>query len=138
MRRAITEWGLVFSVVLLAGLALIWVGSLFLRALREPLALGTGLYLRVGDSRLCLFTELGPGWKPRFDGTDPQTVSWPVHYSNSMFPGFEYHNRLFASGRTIWSVEVSLVIPAGILLTTMTILWRIRHGGWLARTAARP
>jgi hypothetical protein len=138
MRRAVNEWMLVFSIVLLVAVGLIWVASLFLQALREPLALGSHVYARVDESRLCLFNELGEGWKPNLQGVDRKAISWTLRYTTWMYPGLEYHNRLFANGRTIWSVEVSLIIPVVFLLISIAILWRMRCGNWLGRSRAAP
>src|ERR1700689_4425897 len=122
MKRAFTEWGLVVSLVLLAAIGFIWVGSLFVHYFREPLYLGTDLYVCIENSRLCIFSELGADWKPRLEGVEPRAISWVRDYNNWLFPGLEYHNRLFANGRTVWSLEMALVIPVGVLLTTMAIL----------------
>ncbi len=63
-------------------------------------------------------------------GIDFPAHSWVVRYSIWMLPGLEYHHRLLASGETIWSLEVALIIPGAVLLITMAILWRIRRGHW--------
>jgi hypothetical protein len=134
MKRAFTEWGLVVSLVILVAIGVIWVGSLFVHYFREPLYLGTELYVRIEASRLCIFSELGADWKPRLDErVEPRAISWVRVYNNWLFPGLEYHNRLFANGRTVWSLEMSLIVPVCFLLTTMAILWRVRLGGWLPR-----
>jgi hypothetical protein len=136
MRRAITEWGLVFSLGLLAACGFVWFDSMFLKYFREPLALGTDIYVRADDGRLCFFSELGADWKPRITVFEPRAISWARIYSTWMFPGIEYHNRLFANGRTVWSLEISLVIPVAVLLTLIAILWRVNRGGWLRRRPA--
>jgi hypothetical protein len=127
MRRAIAKWGLVFSLVLTLALGLIWVDSLLLQTFSEPLSLGPGGYLRVEDGRLYLFSELGDDWKPNSIVPDRRARSWVRRYMTWFFPGIEYHNRLFASGRTIWSLEVALVIPVACSLSMAAILWRLRR-----------
>ena len=133
MRRAITEWGLVLSGVLSFALGFIWVDSRWLGSLHEPLALGLGCFFRVDDGRLCLFSKLGDDWKPKPTGPDRPGLSWVRHYSNWMFPGLEYHNRLLANGETIWSLEVAMVVPFAGLLTAMLVFWRVRWGRWRIR-----
>ena len=49
------------------------------------------------------------------------------------FPVLEYHYRLYANGRPVWSLEVSLVIPVCVSLTAIAIFWRIRLGRWMPR-----
>jgi hypothetical protein len=137
MRRAITEWGLIFSLVLLLAFGLIWVDAQYFKFLKEPLLLGTDVYLRVDDGTLCLFSELGSDWKPIEYGPRPDGRSRVIRYKNWGFPGIEYHNRRFANGRNVWSIELSLVIPVCGLLMMMPILWRVRCGGWLLRTRVR-
>lgn len=131
MRRAITEWGLVVSGGLVLALVLIWADSLWLGTLQEPLCLGSDFFLRVNPGELCFFSELGEHWKPNTTGNDRPALSWVRHYSIWMLPGVEYHHRLLASGETIWSLEVEIIVPLGLLLPTMAILWRIRTGHWL-------
>lgn len=133
--RRIIEWGLVVSLLLLLVLALAWLDSLFLGTLREPVALDTELYLRAEDGRLYLFNELGDDWKPRFVGVKARAISWVRRYTSWFFPGIEYHNRLFNSGRTIWSLDVSLVTPLVFLLFTIALLGRVWRGG--SRVASR-
>jgi hypothetical protein len=133
MKRAFTEWGLVVSLVLLVAIGVFWVGSLFVHYFREPLYLGPDLFVRIENSRLCIFSELSAHWKPRLGGLEPRAISWVRVYRIWLFPGFEYHNRLFANGRSIWSLEMSLVVPVCVLLTTMVILWRVRLGAWRPR-----
>jgi hypothetical protein len=128
MRRAITEWGLVLTIVLGVALALVWVDSISICTLREPLSLAPELFLRVENGRLCLHSDLGDDWKPTLFGMQRTARSWVRGYWNWFAPGVEYHNRLFANGRTIWSLELSLVIPAAFLLIVMAILWRVRRG----------
>ena len=89
--------------------------------------------MRVDDARLCLFSELGSDWKPKVEGLQPRARSWVREYKSWLLPGLEYHNRLFANGRTVWSLELSLVLLVCVLLTIMAILWRVRLGGWLPR-----
>jgi hypothetical protein len=86
--------------------------------------------VRINDGRFCLFSELSPDWKPHLTQFEPRAMSWVRRYKIWMLPGFEYHLRQFASGRDVWSVEVSMVIPAVVLLTTMAVLWRVRTGCW--------
>ena len=133
MRRAITEWGLVSLFVLSVAVSLMWVDSLFLRHLHEPVLLGSGVYMRVEDGQLVLFNELGDNWKPRFGGVDDSAISWVRSYTIWFFPGIEYHDRLFANGRTIWSLELYLVVPLCVLLTMMAIFWRVRRGSWIGQ-----
>lgn len=136
MRRTITEWGLVTLFVLLVAVGLLWVDSLFLRHLQEPVLLGGGVYLRVEDGQLVLFNELGDDWKPTFGGVEHSGISWVRNYTTWFFPGIEYHDRLFANGRTIWSLELYLIVPLCVLLTLMAIFWRLRRGNWAGRSAA--
>lgn len=130
MRHAVIEWGLVVSGMLTVALGLIWADSLWLGILQEPLSLGPECFLRVNPGQLCLFSKLGDDWKPKTMGIDFPAHSWVVRYSIWMLPGLEYHHRLLASGETIWSLEVALIIPGAVLLITMAILWRIRRGHW--------
>jgi hypothetical protein len=129
MRRAIAEWGLVVSLVIALTAAGIWVDALSSRALEEPLAVFPGVFMRVTEGTLCLFTELGANWKPQATGNDKKAQSWVRQYTIGIYPGIEYHHRLFASGRTVWSLEISLVIPLVISLILMAIFWRLRRGG---------
>ena len=110
--RAVTEWGLVVSGVLLVALGLIWLDSLWLGTLQEPLWVCPNCFLRVNRGQLCFFSELGDNWKPSPEGRDRPFASWVRHYSNWMLPGLEYHNRLLASGETVWSLEVAIVVPS--------------------------
>jgi hypothetical protein len=138
MRRAIAEWGLVVSLVVLVGLGLVWVDSLYLEYFQEPLYVGNDLFVRFADGWLCMFSELGDDWKPTELGPYPKAMSWVRRYKNWFFPGIQYHNRLYANGRTVWSVEVSPLLAAIVLLTIIAILWRIRRGVWLRRPSATP
>jgi hypothetical protein len=126
MWRAISEWGLVVSLVIALVSAGIWVDGLSSRGLEEPLAVYTGVFVRAKEGRLCLFTELGAGWKPRPTVNENRAPSWVRQYAVVIYPGIEYHHRLFASGRTVWSLEISLIIPLVISLLLMAIFWRIR------------
>ena len=138
MRRASTEWGLVVSGVLTIALGLMWADSLWLGMLQEPLSLAPDCFLRVNPGQLCLFSHLGDDWKPKTTGIERPTRSWVRHYSIWMLPGLEYHYRLLASGETIWSLEVALIIPVSVLLVTLVILWRIRTGHWwIGRSPSR-
>ena len=132
MRRAITEWGLVLTLVFTVAVALVGVDSFCLRTLREPLALGSELFVRVADGRLALHTQLGDDWKPNEYRAERAGRSWVRGYWNWFAPGVEYHNRLFANGRTIWSLELSLIVPVAVLSIVSGILWRLR------RTNKRP
>jgi hypothetical protein len=136
MKRAITEWGLVFTLVVTAATTILWVGATYHEPLREPLALATDRYVRISDHRLCLHSELGNDWKPNALKLGSRSISWVRQYTIWMAPGIEYHNRLYANGRTIWSLEISLVIIVSALLVVMAILWRIRLGRWLWRSPA--
>ena len=129
MRRAVAEWGLVVSLVIALTSAGIWVDALSSRALEEPLAVFPGVFMRVTEGRLCLFTELGADWKPRAIGNDKKAQSWVRQYTIGIYPGIEYHHRLFASGRTVWSLEISLGIPLVISLFLTAIFWRLWRGG---------
>jgi hypothetical protein len=129
MRRAIAEWGLVVSLVIALTAAGIWVDALSSRALEEPLAVFPGVFMRATEGTLCLFTELGANWKPQATGNDKKAQSWVRQYTIGIYPGIEYHHRLFASGRTVWSLEISLVIPLVLSLILMAIFWRLRRGG---------
>jgi hypothetical protein len=135
MRRAITEWGLVLSGALTVVLGLIWVDSLWLQTLQEPLSLGPDCFLRAERGRLCFFSSLRKEPKPGSGSVDRPTLSWVRRYTIWYFPGLEYHHRLLASGQSIWSLDMALVVPLSILLTTMAILWRIRWGRWRIRGA---
>ena len=138
MRRAVTEWGLVVSGVLSIALGAVWLESLWLEALQEPLWLAPDCFLRVNTGELCFFSELGDDWKPKTEGRDHPTVSSVLKYSNWMLPGLEYHNRRLANGRTIWSLEVAIVVPLAVLVIMMLVLWRVRRGHWgIGRSAAR-
>jgi hypothetical protein len=142
MRRAITEWGLVFTSVVVVGILGLWLDSRCHAIFDEPLYLGTDLFVRFADDRLCLFSQLGRDWKPVLEdiarAPKPKAISmsWARIYNNWFFPGIEYHNRLFASGRTVWSVEVSVWLLLGLVLTLIAVLWRVRCGGWLPRRSA--
>jgi hypothetical protein len=127
MRRAITEWGLVVSLVPALALAIIGADSFSLRTLKEPMSLGTDMYLHVVDGTLCIHSDLGDDWKPTLYGVERQVRSSVREYWNWFAPGIEYHNRFLASGRTIWSLEVSLAIPVIILLIAIAILWYARR-----------
>jgi hypothetical protein len=116
--------------------ALIWVDALSWRALEEPLAVMPGAYVRVQENRLCLFTKLGGDWKPRPATIDNNAHSWVRRYAVFIYPGIEYHHRLFASGRTVWSLEISLVIPLVLSLLLTAIIWRLRRGGSRGRVSA--
>ena len=135
MKRAITEWGMVFSLVLLVAIGLGWIDYLYLHYFREPLYLGNDLFVRIDDCRVCLFSELGDDWKPNVEDLQPRARSWVRAYRGWAFPGLEYHSRLFANGRTVWSLEVALVFLACVLATIIAILWRVRLGGWLPRNS---
>jgi hypothetical protein len=128
MRRAIAEWGLVVSLVIALLSAGIWVDGLSSRGLEEPLAVYPGIFMRVTEGKFCLFTELGADWKPRATVNDNKAQSWVRQYTIVIYPGIEYHHRLFASGRTVWSLEISLVIPLVVSLLLMAIFWRLRSG----------
>jgi hypothetical protein len=130
--------GLVVSGVLSLALALMWIDSLWLGTLQEPLSLGPDCFLRVNHGQLCLFSTLGNHWKPTDKTLDRPPLSWVRHYSNWMFPGLEYHHRLLASGETIWSLELTIIVPFALLLSTMAILWRIRIGRWGIRRLPSP
>jgi hypothetical protein len=138
MRRAITEWGLVVSSVLTVALGLIWADSLWLGMLQEPLALAPDCFVRVNPGQICLFSKLGNDWKPTTSAVERPALSWVRHYSIWLLPGLEYHHRLLASGETIWSFELALIIPVVVLLTAMVIFWRIRTGHWwISRSPAK-
>ena len=130
MRRAIAEWGFVLSGVFSVAFGLIWVDFLWLRTLQEPLSLGAACFLRFEDGRVCFYTDLGDDWKPSPTGPDRPARSWVVQYTNWLLPGLEYHHRRLANGKSIWSLELAMVIPVAILLTTMLILIRIKRGSW--------
>jgi hypothetical protein len=101
------------------------------------LSLAPECFLCVNPGQLCLFSKLGNDWKPRPVGVDHLPQSWVRHYSVWMLPGLEYHHRSLASGATIWSMEVAIIIPVAVLLTTIVILWRIRRGyWWIGRSSA--
>jgi hypothetical protein len=136
MRRAIAEWGLVVSFVIALASAGIWVDALSSRVLEEPLAVIPGVYVRERDGRFCVFTELGADWKPRDSGIDNRAHSWVRRYTVLIYPGIEYHHRLFASGRRVWSLEISPVIPLVISLILSAIFWRLRPGGSRGREPA--
>jgi hypothetical protein len=136
MRRAIAEWGLVVSLVIALASAGIWVDTLTGRGLEEPLAVIPGVFVRVREGSLCLFTELGADWKPRQSGIENKAHSWVRRYTLFFYPGIEYHHRLFASGRTVWSLEISLVVPLVISLFLTAIFWRLRRGGSCGRGPA--
>ncbi len=138
MRRAITEWGLVLSGALSVAFGVIWADSVWLRTLQEPLSLGSLCFLRFEDGRVCLYSELGDDWKPRATGGDRPAHSWVREYTNWFFPGIEYHHRLLANGQSIWSLELALVVPVAVLLTTMTILWRVKRGRWRIGRSVAP
>jgi hypothetical protein len=138
MRRALTEWGLVVSGVLSLALGLIWLDSLWLGTLREPLCVGPKCFLRVNRGQLCFFSELGANWKPNPEGRDRPFASFVRHYSNWMLPGLEYHNRLLANGESVWSLEIAIVVPLAVLLTMMLVLWRARRGHWRIGRSAAP
>ena len=110
---------------------LIWIDSVWLRTLQEPLSLGPDCFLRAQNGQICLFSKLGSDWKPRTTGIDRAALSWVRHYSVWMLPGLEYQNRLLASGESIWSLEFAIVIPFAVVLTTMAVFWRVRTGHWL-------
>ncbi len=74
----------------------------------------------------------GPTGNPKSKASS-RACSWVREYKSWLLPGLEYHNRLFANGRTVWSLELSLVLLVCVLLTIMAILWRVRLGGWLPR-----
>ena len=136
MWRAMAEWGLVVSLVIALLSAGIWVDGVSSRGLEEPLAVYPGLFMRVREGRFCLFTELGADWKPRATGNENRAPSWVRQYSVVIYPGIEYHHRLFASGRTVWSLEISLIIPLVMSLLLMAIFWRLRSGRWRGRLPA--
>ena len=49
MKRAITEWGMVISLVLLVAIGLAWIDALCLHYFREPLYLGNDLFVCIDD-----------------------------------------------------------------------------------------
>jgi hypothetical protein len=138
MGRAITEWGLVLSGVLSMAFGVVWADSFSLRTLQEPLSPGSVCFLRVEDGCVCFYSDLGDDWKPTSRAGDRPALSWVRRYTNWFLPGLEYHHRLLANGRSIWSLEVAIVIPVAVLLTTMAILWRARRGGWRIRGSVSP
>jgi hypothetical protein len=138
MRQAVAEWGFVLSGVLSVAFGLIWVDSCWLRSLQEPLSPGSACFLRFENGWICLYSDLGDDWKPTSRGGDRPPPSWVRRYTNWFLPGLEYHHRLLANGRSIWSLELAIVIPLAVLLTTMAILWRIRRGSWRIRGSAAP
>jgi hypothetical protein len=138
MRRAITEWGLVLSGVLSVAFGVVWADSFWLRTLQEPLSPGSVCFLRVENGWVCFYSDLGDDWKPTFKEGDRQALSWVRRYTDWFLPGLEYHHRLLANGRSTWSLEVAIVIPVAVLLTTMAILWRARRGSWRIRGSVSP
>jgi hypothetical protein len=138
MRRAITEWGLVLSGVLSVAFGVVWADSFWLRTLQEPLSIGSACFLRVENGRVCFYSELGNDWKPTFGDRDRPALTWVRSYTNWFLPGLEYHHRLLANGRSIWSLEVAFVIPVAVLLTTMAIFWRAMRGSWRIRGSVSP
>ena len=138
MGRAITEWGLVLSGMLSVAIGLIWVDSVWLRSLQEPLSPGSLCFLRFEDGRICIYSDLGKDSKPSPVTAEQPAHSWVRQYTNWFLPGFEYHHRLLANGQSIWSLEVAMAIPLAVLLTTMAILWRVRRGSWRMRDSVLP
>ena len=126
MRRVITEWGIAISLILIIAFALVWADSRVTKWGLEPLAAGPGVYLKSSAGMICLCSELGEDWKPVSSETGRRAWMATHQYATWLFPGIEYHNRQYTSGRTVWSLEVSLVIPLILLAVVTAVCWRLR------------
>lgn len=131
MRRIITEWGMVLSSVLVIAFAVLWIDSVLTKWSQEPLAAGSGLYLKSESGRICFFSELGDDWKPSPAATGRWATMSTHHYTNWRLPGIEYHHREFTVGHIVWSLEVTLLLPIGFFLIVIAVCW------WLGRRIAR-
>jgi hypothetical protein len=139
MRRSLTEWlallaaGLFFTTlaVLAASFRADWPA--------EPLELASDLwfrddvYLQVRDGRATLFNQLdtdSPG-DPRPWIVDPRrTRASSVIGSHDLpVPGLVFQYARFTTGRPVWSVGFSLVIPAALsLIAAVLLVRRLRRG----------
>ncbi len=126
MRRVITEWGIATSLILIVALALAWADSRVTKWGLEPLAIGTGVYLKSCPGLICLGNELGEDWKPHASETGRRAWMTTHRYAAWLFPGIEYHNRQYTSGQTVWSLEISLLIPLILLGVIQALCWRLR------------
>jgi hypothetical protein len=139
MRRAVTEWGLVVSGAMFFALGLVWLDSFWLGSLQEPVWLGPNCFLRADKGQVCIFSELGKNWKPTTDGRNNPLGSSVRRYSFWMVPGVEYHNRLLASGESVWSLELAIVVPLTALFAMMLAFWRAGRGRWrIGRSGVPP
>ena len=126
MRRSVIEWAIVYTVFATVAIAFTWVDSLTLQLLKEPLALGTHLFARYSDDRICFFSDLGDDWKPQEFGKARRTMTWSRSYTTWFFPGIEFHHRRMASGHAIWSIEIAPIWPFLCALLVLLLLWRLR------------
>jgi hypothetical protein len=126
MRRVITEWGFAISFILIIVFALIWADSHVTIWGRQPLALGTGLYLKSSPGLICLGCEVGEDWKPHAAESGRRAMMATHRYATWLFPGIEYHYRQYTSGQVVWSLEVSVLIPLILLGVVMALCWRLR------------
>jgi hypothetical protein len=133
-----SPWGLALSGVLSVAFGVVWADSFWLRTLQEPLSPRSACFIRLENGWVCFHSDLGDDWKPTFGDRDRPALSWVRSYTNWFFPGLEYYHRLLANGQSIWSLEVAIVIPVAVLLTTMAILWRARRGSWRIRGSVSP
>jgi hypothetical protein len=133
MRRVVYEWGLIAAVAMGMAAVTVWGISLcstatFFHLHAWPRATGSlHLLVRQGDLWLCDGVENGPG-----GDVQPVIVGPPVavEYQRGdrlrrfSVPGFDFQYYWLAPWRnTIWSIKVSLLIPAAIFLLAAVVLY---------------
>jgi hypothetical protein len=133
MRRSVIEWLLISAVgCFLATLALLALSS-HPSWSPVPFALnsdhhGHRAYVLIRDGRFSLCNQIDfstPG-SPRALVVDPRGLIFPKATANHQFsvPGLAFQFCRLDSDSTIWSVEFSLAIPAGLSLIATALLIR--------------
>jgi hypothetical protein len=134
MRRCVTEWLVILAGGLFLAAISVFAASLHSAWPAEPIQLaydrwGNGIvYLQISGGNASLFSELD------FDSADspkpyvanPRAIISPRVVRNHQFavPGLAAQFCRFAAGPPVWSLRVSLALPAMFSLITAVLLTR--------------
>jgi len=133
MRRAILEWGGLFSLTVAIALISYWAVSIQTRSADITLTIPLGhssfdLRMRGGTITFCdnvfnlYFIAINSGPGPF------KTTPAPVTVQKWNLPGFHYRRVYQLDGTSNWSLELSLLIPATVMLSIGGYcFWRLRR-----------
>jgi hypothetical protein len=143
MKRIVLEWGLIFSVVMILGLAALWVDTRFLTRESYPLELydtrwgGDRVYLIVARGNLSLSDGISHGRPWKLTSPHPVDAARGDRYRHFAVWGFDYRSYYRAPWDDHdWSLQLSLLIP--VALFSLLALWLYRSFRRLRRRAPVP